>query len=144
MADLSIHRKPSFWLTAILSLAHITAAILLWPLSLSLGFKVLIAILLVISLIYYLRHDALLVANNTVMSFTLSEKMQCAVITRCGKTIACDVLGSTFVAPYLVVLNLKAEGKFFPFSIVILPDGIEVDMFRQLRVWLLWKWQNDK
>ncbi len=144
MAVLSIHRKPSFWLAGMLSLAHIATAILLWPLLLPLGVKMLIVILLVISLAYYLCCDALLCTNKAVISFSLSEKMRCTVTTRSGKTTACDVLGSTFVAPYLVVLNLQSEGGFFPCSIVILPDGIDADMHRQLRVWLRWKWQGDR
>jgi toxin CptA len=144
MAALSIHRKPSFRLAVILSSAHIATAILLWPLSLSLEVKMLIAILIVISLIHYLGRDALLYADKAVISFTLSEKMQCTAIARSGKTTICKVLGSTFVAPYLVVINLKPEGEFFPCSIVILPDGIDLDMHRQLRVWLRWKWQGDK
>ncbi|MER2511643.1 protein YgfX [Nitrosomonas ureae] len=144
MAVLSIHRKPSFWLAVILSSAHIATAMLLWPLSLPLEVKMLIAILLVISLVYYLGRDALLYANKAVISFTLSEKMQCTAITQSSKTITCKVLGSTFVSPYLVVLNLKPEGEFFPCSIVILSDGVDIDMHRQLRVWLRWKWRYYK
>ncbi len=143
MVVLSIHRKPSFWLAVILSLAHFAAAILLYSLLVPLEIKVLIFILLFISLIYYLCHDALLCANKAVISFTLSEKMRCTMTTRSGKTAVCDVLGDTFVAPYLVVLNLKRKGKFFPCSIVILPDGIDADMHRKLRVWLRWKWQDN-
>lgn len=144
MAVLTIHRKSSFWLAAMLSLVHIATAILLWPLLLPLGVKMFIAILLVISLAYYLCRDALLCANEAVISFTLSEKMRCTLTTRSGKTTTCGVLGSTFVAPYLVVLNLQPEGEFFPCSVVILPDGIDVDMHRKLRVWLLWKWRDEK
>jgi toxin CptA len=57
-------------------------------------------------------------------------------------------LGSSFVAPYLTVLELKPLGagglwqRFRTRSVVILPDGIDAEEFRQLRVLLRWKWKN--
>ena len=142
MAVLSIHRKPSYRLATILSLAHLIAASLLWPLVLPLGIRAIVVVALVISLIYYLRQDVLLTANNAVVAFELSDEMQCMLTTRSGKSMACSILSSTFVAPYLMVLDLKPAGKFFTRSVVILPDGIDAEEFRQLRVWLRWKWRN--
>lgn len=62
--------------------------------------------------------------------------------------MACALLGSSFVAPYLTVLELKPLGfqklwqRFSPRSVVILPDGIDKEEFRQLRVLLRWKWKD--
>lgn len=142
MAILSIHRQPSHRLAIILSLAHLAAAGLLWPLALAWGIKVIVVVALVISLIYYLRRDALLTANNALVALELSDEMQCTFITYSGESIACAILGSTFVAPYLVVLNLKLAENFFMCSVVILPDSIDAEEFRQLRVWLRWKWRE--
>ncbi len=143
MAILYIHRKPSFQLVALLSLVHIAAAGLLWPLALPLGIKAIVAIALVISLVYYLRQDALLIADNAVIVFALSDEMQCIVTIRSGESMICNILGNTFVAPYLTVLNLKPVGELFTRSVVILPDGIDAEEFRQLRIWLRWKWKNN-
>lgn len=142
MAILSIYRQPSHQLAIILSLAHFAAAGLLWPLALSWGIKVIIVAALIISLIHYLRQDALLTASNAVVALELSDEMPCTLITRSGKSITCTILGSTFVAPYLTVLNLKLAGKFFMCSVVILPDSMDTEQFRQLRVWLRWKWRE--
>ncbi|MBP6058622.1 MAG: hypothetical protein KA524_09465 [Nitrosomonas sp.] len=142
MAILSIHRQPSRRLVVILSLVHLAAAGLLWPLALSWDIKVVISAALIISWIYYLRQDALLIANNAVVALELSDEMQCTLITHSGKSIACTVLGSTFAAPYLTVLNLKLAGKFFMCSVVILPDSMDTEQFRQLQVWLRWKWRE--
>lgn len=139
MAILSIQRKPSYWLAIILSLAHLAAAVILWTLVLSLGIKLTVTVALIISLIYYLRQDALLTANSAVIAFELSDEMQCTLTTRSGESIVCSILSSTFVAPYLTVLNLKPAEKLFMFSVVILPDSINAEEFRQLRVWLRWK-----
>lgn len=142
MAILSIYRQPSHQLAIILSLAHCAAAGLLWPLALSWSIKVMIVAALIISLIHYLKRDALLTANNAVVAFELSDEMSCTLITRSGESMACTILGSTFTTPYLTVLNLKLEGKFFMCSIVILPDNIDAEQFRQLRIWLRWKWRE--
>lgn len=142
MSVLIIHRKPSYRLAAILSLAHLAAAGLLGLLELSLGIKAIATAALVFSLIYYLRQDALLTANDAVEFFELSDEMQCTLTTRSGESVGCSLLGSTFVTPYLTVLNLKPSGKILTRSVVILSDGIDVEEFRQLRVWLRWKWKN--
>ena len=144
MAVLCIHRKHSYQLAFILSLAHLATAGLLWLLELPLSIKVIAAAALVFSLIYYLRQDALLTASDAVVVLVLSDEMQCILTTRSDELIVCSILGSTFVAPYLTVLNLQPVGKFFTCSVVILPDGIDVEEFRQLRVWLRWKWKNSK
>ncbi|PXW88193.1 toxin CptA [Nitrosomonas sp. Nm84] len=143
MAVLSIQRTLSLRLAALLSLAHSAAAGLLWPLALPWGIKAMIMVALAISLVHYMRQDALLSANNAVIAFVLSNEMHCTLTTRSGESIICHLLGNTFVAPYLIVLNLKPVGKFFVRSVVILPDGIDAEEFRQLRVWLRWKWKDN-
>jgi len=144
MPDLFIHLQPSYRLVTILSLAHLITAGFLWPLALPLEVKVIIVVLLIISLLYYLRKDALLSANDAVIALQLKEDMCCIVTTRSGQSITCSILGSTFVAPYLTVMNLQPAGKFFMRSVVILPDSIKVHEFRRLRVWLRWKWGHDQ
>lgn len=126
----------------LLSLVHFVATGLLWMLALTLGIKAMGTFVLIISLIYYLKQDALLTANNAVVALALSDEMQCALTTRSGESIACSILGSTFVAPYLTVLNLKPAENFFTRSVVILPDSMDAEEFRQLRVWLRWKWKD--
>ena len=137
---MSIHIKPSLQLVILLSLAHFAVAGLLWTLTLTLSIKAMGTFVLIISLIYYLKQDALLTANNAVVAFALSDEMRCALTTRSGESIACSILGSTFVAPYLTVLNLKPVEKLFTRSVVILPDSMDAEEFRQLRVWLRWRW----
>ncbi len=143
MTALSIQRTPSLRLAALLSLAHSAAVGSLWPLTLPWSIKAMIMVALAISLAYYLRQDALLSADNAVIAFVLSDEMQCIVTVRSGESMICNILGNTFVAPYLTVLNLKPVGKFFTRSIVILPDGVDAEEFRQLRVWLRWKWKDN-
>ena len=131
--------QPSRHLAVILSIAHVVTAGLLWPLALPLIVKLAGAAVLAVSLIFYLRHYALLRSPGAVVAFDLSDEMVCTLETRRGERIICALLGSSFVAPYLTVLNLKPEGKFFTRSVVILADGIDAEEFRRLRVLLRWK-----
>ncbi len=142
MTGLCIHRKRSYQLGIILILAHLIAAGLLWLLTLSWYIQVIMNAILLSSLIFYLRQDVLLTTDNAVIAFTLSDEMICTVITRCGKSLTCNVMDSTFVAPYLTVLNVKPVGNLFACSVVILSDSLNTEEFRQLRVWLRWKWRK--
>ena len=144
MSDLLVRLQPSYYLLALLCLAHAAAGLVLWPLALPLGVKAVIAVLLIVSLIYYVRKDALLVAQNAVVILTLTDEMSCTLIARSGQSMACSLSDSTFVAPYLTVIDLQPVDSFFMRSVVILPDSMDMEEFRRLRIWLQWKWKNDR
>ena len=154
--------KPSKRLAVMLSFAHFAAVGLLWPLILPLSAKLAGSAMLIVSLVFYLRRYALLRSPDSVTYIELSEEMTCTVETRRGDRIVCALLGSSFVAPYLTLLELKPlkwqdsielpgssaypkqRRRLFARSVVILPDGIDAEQFRQLRVLLRWKWKDPK
>lgn len=57
--------------------------------------------------------------------------------TRNGMRYPAQVQGSTLVTAGLTVLNLKLE--YGRASCVILPDAVDAEAFRRLRVWLRWR-----
>lgn len=139
---------PSFRLAMMLGLAHVSAISLLWPLMLPVAAKVAPTVALAISLVIYLRHYALRKSPGSVTGLSLADDMTCTLETRRGERIACALLGSSFVAPYLTVLELKPLNdtrwslRLRPRSVVILPDAIAAEDFRRLRVLLRWKWKE--
>ncbi|MDE2366564.1 MAG: hypothetical protein KGM95_06475 [Betaproteobacteria bacterium] len=151
---LIIRLKPSRRLAVALGLAHFIAIGLLWPLPLPVMIKLAGSMLLAASLTFYLRYYAWLVSPGSVTGLELgletSGGMICLLETRCGKRTACTLLGSSFVAPYLTVLELKPLERSKSWrrpsvrSVVILPDGVDADEFRRLRVLLRWKWKDPK
>lgn len=147
---LAIRLNGSVRLALMLGFAHLATVGLLWPLALPMEAKLAGTALLLVSAVIYLRHYALLTSPGSVTGFELSDKMTCTVETRRGERIACALLGSSFVAPYLTVLELKplepvkSRRRSFARSVVILPDGIDAETFRQLRVLLKWKWKDPK
>ncbi len=56
-----------------------------------------------------------------------------------GEWGECEVLGSTYVMPFLTILNLRDGDSGALRRVTLLPDSLEADDFRQLRVWLRWK-----
>jgi toxin CptA len=156
---LVLQLKPSIRLAVMLSLAHFFAAGLLWPLTLPVAVKVAGSALLALSLFFYLRHYALLRSPESVTGLELSDEMTCTLELRRGERITCTLLGSSFVTPYLTVLELRPQKlpeplqsrilpisqtlrRFSARSIVIMPDGVDMEEFRQLRVLLRWKWKD--
>lgn len=153
---LVVHLKSSRTLGAVLGFAHFAAIVLLWPLMMPPSAKLAGSALLVISLVFYLRRYALLHSPDSVSSLEVTDEMICILNTCDGRQITCALLGSSFVAPYLTVLDLKPlkidktdasprqSSRYFSRSVAILPDGINPEEFRQLRVLLRWKWRNQR
>lgn len=160
---LIVRLKPSMRLAVTLSLAHISAIGLLWPLMLPAIVQLTGSAILALSLVFHLRRYALLSLPASVTGLELSDEMICTLELRRGERITCTLLGSSFVAPYLTVLELKPlripeSGESMPAltppvlrppprifsgrSVTILPDGIDAEAFRQLRVLLRWKWKD--
>jgi hypothetical protein len=48
------------------------------------------------------------------------------------------VQADSFVAAWLTVLNLRSVEDGKRYTLLLLPDNVAADSFRQLRVWLRW------
>jgi toxin CptA len=127
----------------LLSLAHCTAAGVFWPLALPVVVKIIMSLLLASSLYYYLRRYAWLTASNAITVLHLTGKNRCEIKSCTGKFTNTIIEASTFVAPYMTVLCLRIDRTYCYRTVVILPDSIDADSFRQLRIRLKWKWQAD-
>lgn len=143
MIFLSVKLKPSPFLTTLLCAAHLATIAIWWQLTLAMDFKLIGTVIFLISLMLYCRHYALLTSPRSIVAFELNDAMECTIETRLGKRITCAILGSTFVSPYLVVLNLKPLNGTSARSVTILADAIDAEVFRQLRILLRWKWQAE-
>jgi len=143
MNELSIQLQPSSRLAVLLSFAHCTAAGVFWPLALPVMAKLIITFLLSGSLYYYLRRYVWLVSPRSIVALHLTGRSGCRMKTHADEYIDTVIDTSTFVASYMTVLCLRKERTKRYYTVVILPDSIDTDSFRRLRVWLRWKWQDD-
>lgn len=143
MPELIVQFKSSRQFTILLCSAHFAVACILWMIDGSAFIRLTGIVLLTISLCLYVRHHAWLRSPRSIMSLQLSENgSTCTAQIRSNKYIIFTIKSDTFVAPYLTVLSLKSPHSFFPRCVVIFPDGIDNDKFRELRIWLRWKWRK--
>ncbi|MGH8710945.1 MAG: protein YgfX [Burkholderiales bacterium] len=138
---LNIRLKPSGYLTLLLSAAHIIAIGLVLALPLPIGLKLVTTLVFCVSLVFYLKRNARLAAPNSIIALEMMEDCACAIETRSGKRLDCILLPTSYVSASLTILNLKADGEMLARHVVILPDSINPEDFRKLRVLLRWKFK---
>lgn len=131
--------RPSITLAVLLLLMHGLSLVgmlyipMAWPL------KALFGIVLMGSLVYYLRRYAWLRSDRSIIEAEIKPDCICALRTLRGEWHRGKLLPSTFIAPYLVILNLALEDGPGRLAVVIFPDAIDAERFRELRVLLKWK-----
>jgi toxin CptA len=95
--------------------------------------------MLVASLIQYLVREAWRIGSSSIVELQCEREGGALIKTRSGKEWEARVLGSSFVAPYLTIVLLKPAAGRRVRAVLILPDAVEPELFRQLRVWLKWR-----
>ncbi len=78
--------------------------------------------------------DKLDINAKNELKLTRRDGVQFAVATVCADSV---------VTPYLTIVHYHPEGatwlrRLFASYLIILPDAIEAESYRQLRVWLRW------
>ncbi|MDD5241781.1 MAG: hypothetical protein PHG47_08700 [Sulfuricella sp.] len=139
METLTVAVGASRWLAGLLAGMHGFAAVMCWLVPLPLWFAVLLTVLLAGSAWHVLRRDGFRTLPNSLVAVRLHADGRCAFKIRGETWHQATLLGSSFVSPYLTVLNLQPEGKRFARHLVILPDAVNAADFRRLRVWLKWR-----
>lgn len=135
---LTVHLKASWYLAALLAAVHGCALALLWMVPLPPWLSVIISIGIAASGALYIARDALRRMPQSITGAEIRDDGRCAIESKSGARRECELLGSSFVAPYLTVMNFRSAGSFLARSVAILPDSIEVEDFRRLRVLLRW------
>jgi toxin CptA len=129
--------QPSHYLAAMLIAAHGATLAALFPLAFPIWAKTALAFFVLLSLGYHLWREAWLFAPSASVALLL-EGDQVVLSTRGGEQLTGQILRDSLVTPYLTVLNVLPQGARFSRSVVILPDSLDAESFRQLRVWLKW------
>jgi len=128
---------PSYYLATLLITAHGATIAALFPLDFPIWAKTALAFLVLLSLGYHLWREAWLSAPSACVALML-EGDQVVLSTRGGKQLTGQILRDSMVTPYFTVVNILPQGTHFSRSVIILPDSLDAESFRQLRVWLKW------
>lgn len=134
MQPIKFELIPSWYLTLIFLLLHSGAiAIVLWIVPLNV-FKISLLVLCCGSLFYALRS---LFNATAILRFWLESDHSWSLQQRNGQIFVATLCGDSLCTEYFVLLNFKRDSKKFRRSIMILPDAMTSDDFRQLRISLL-------
>jgi toxin CptA len=139
---LNVSLKASRALAVLLFAMHALGIALLWSLPLALWLQASASTVLLASQVFYLRRDALRSSARSVRALSLNSECGCSIQLLRGEWLETRLLSSSFVSPYLTVLNLNPRGTWGARHVVIFPDAIDPEAFRQLRVLLKWKCQK--
>jgi len=127
--------KPSSRLIVLLLLSHAMVAIVVSVTVMPLAARLAILLLILLSLIYYLARDALLLFPGSWREI-LFDQGRVSVVTRDGSGFSGQVAGKTTVSPYFIVLRVRLEGRRLPVFRTIFPDALDAGEFRELSVYL--------
>ena len=128
--EISLHTSRQ--LARILLAAHLLALLIAWALPLNWLLKSGSSLLLLASLAMLKKY----LMQPNIVALRVNIKGEFSVQRRGGEWLEVSVLGSSFVMPWLTILHLKIADKRE--YLVLLPDNLDADDFRRLRVWLRW------
>ena len=139
---------PSRILFVWITVMHLGAILLLLPASLPVGFVIAGSLLLFLSLSIHwcrLRGNIRLLSLGTIWPvFTegvWDDADRWHLLSEHQQSYLAHLMSSTFVSSRLVVINLRLEKQAWYCryrSVVLLPDNIDTETFRRLRIRLRW------
>lgn len=133
---------PSRLLAALLTAMHLLAVLPVVLVPLDAVLRLMLALALVCSLLYYGYRHGLPQSGAAVDGLHLAADGTFSVHLRQGDWQPVEVRGSSFVQPWLTVLHLDLAGRRRCLALVVLPDMLPREDFRRLRVWLRWGHQD--
>jgi toxin CptA len=131
--------RPSRQLAAALALLHLAALACLVPLALAPWLKAPAVLALLASLVFTLRRSALLAASDSIVALVPKDDGMIRYVLGDGEEIEAEVLPDSTVYRFAAVVLLRAPGARRVRSVLVLPDAMDAEAFRQLRVWLRWR-----
>ncbi|MGB8857146.1 MAG: protein YgfX [Burkholderiales bacterium] len=122
----------------LLACGHLITMLVIWLLPLPFIWQVLLSALVVASLAFYSIRDALRRLPGSVVAIKFLAEGRVETQNQSGTWIAGSLRPGSFVAPYLTTLAYQPDEKYFRRHLIILPDMLDAESFRQLRVHLRW------
>lgn len=105
--------------------------------------KLLAILLVVMSSIYFILRDVLLMLPWSWQRLKLDSKGQLTLINRRGQQFQPALAETTFIHAKLTILNFKRKGNSLGLSpVILLETPATTDEVRRLRVWLRWAKHN--
>jgi len=129
--------RPSRIFSALLFSVYSLAILIVLILPIADWARAALVVLLLCALVYYLRRNAWLSLASSPVAIRIAGK-DITLLGRDGSELAGQVWGDSLVTPMLTILNILPQGKRNMRSVVIFPDSMDAERFRELRVLLKW------
>ncbi len=137
LAPIDVIFKPSRALAALLLVAHGASAVLVSITPLPLWIKTIALAAIALSAWYNVRRYALLATHNAVRRLRILASGD-VEIERANRERA-TLTGEQFIHPRLTIIRCRTDSNRRPIAIVIVPDMLDPETFRALRVRLKWR-----
>jgi toxin CptA len=128
---------PSHICSAILFFVYTLTILIVFMLPMVVLIKIALAALLACALYYSLRRDAWLLLPLSPVAIRI-EGDQLRLITRGGSELQGEISGNSVVTPFITILHVVPQVIKGVRYVVIFPDSMDKERFRELRVQLKW------
>ncbi|MFC1747276.1 protein YgfX [Pseudomonadota bacterium] len=124
--------QTSFLLNGALAVIYFGVFYWLWLYEIPLLLRLAVFAAVVTALVIHLRRYLFRTCKRAVKGLVWKTGGEWLLETNSGETVAAKLLGSSFVSPWLIVLNFKPEqgGRMWP--VVIMQDHVDSTSFRRL------------
>lgn len=129
--------RPSRICSALLISVYSLAILIVFTLPVMALAKAVLVILLVGTLVYYLRRNAWLLSASSPVAIRI-QGANITLFTCGGGELAGELMTDTLVTPILTVVNVLPQGSNKICSVLIFPDSQDTERNRELRVLLKW------
>lgn len=133
--------KPSILMLGLLCTISMWCCWILIVLPMATMLKLLAITLILVSSIYFILRDILLLLPWSWRMLEVDSKGELTLINQRGQQFQPTLADSTFIHAKLTILNFKREGFTFALPPVIIMMS-NIDEVRRLRVWLRWGKQH--
>jgi hypothetical protein len=133
----NIALKPSWIWSVFLLLMHIGAVFCILFLAIPNLIKILLVLFCILSFSYWFRQQVILKNKNSIVKLWQERDGEWSLLNYAGQTLRAQLRGDSVVTRYWVLLNFNLIEKRKRISVMLCPDALPTNTFRQLRVWLL-------
>jgi len=125
--------QKSIVLLSFILIAHTGAMGVILLLPLELWMQLFISLVVIISLIQALRTHILRANGSTIKSAEWDSEGEWRLFTVNGDELAAQLKASSYVQPWFIVLNFSIN-RFGRRNVILLPDSVDPELLRHLRV----------
>jgi len=134
--------RPSYLLAGLIAFAALSSALVVLTTYIAWWIKLAACVVIAFPAIYHVQ-QALIRFNRSWASIAVNINGELILRRQDGnESSPVKLLPGSFVASYLMILQLKIPDSRWTQYLLLMPDSTDDQSLRQLRMWLLWGWNN--